>query len=180
MLRPFLCSLSPTAVIRKVQTAAAQAVDLCHNRGIPSLRNPPVHSKQEARLPFYLHCENKGSLIESGVGEPCRGSPRAGTTQSTQPAGGRKVRVISTKEDVCHIGILSPAFKKKKEDCSRTEQQRTNHCLQPKRNCHDFRLFCSFPMNFGKLSKTTFPNFLLKSNKSEPFLGLFELAYGLP
>nr|KAF6506229.1 hypothetical protein HJG63_008016 [Rousettus aegyptiacus] len=123
----------------------------------------------------------KEASLKTESGSPAGGAlEQVPPTKPTQPAGGRKIRVISTGEDICHIGILSPAFKKRKEDCSRSEQQQLITALQPKRNCHDFRLFCSFAMILGKFFKTTFPDFLLKSNKSEPFLRLFGLACGSP
>ena len=36
--------------------------------------------------------------------------------QSTQTTGRRKIKIILTREDINHTGILCPAFKKKKKD----------------------------------------------------------------
>lgn len=44
------------------------------------------------------------------------------------------------KEDTFHIGILSSAFKKKKEGPSLSQQQCTNHHVQPVRNLHSLTL----------------------------------------
>ena len=71
-------------------------------------------------------------------------------------AGRRQARVIWTREDIFHIGVLCPAFKKKKEDSSLPQQRRCNHHLQPMRNRHNLEcLFLS--MNFVQINPLQFP-----------------------
>ena len=82
---------------------------------------------------------------------------------------------MGTKEDIFHIGILSPALQKKGEgDPFLPQQQGTSPRLQPMRDRHNLELL--FFSSKG-LFKTTLPNFLLKPNKSKP--ASFVLQTGL-
>lgn len=87
----------------------------------------------------------------------------------------RKVRIVLTRKDIVHRGILSPVFKTKKEDPSVPQQQHTNQRLQPTRNLSDLELL--FFSNELLLKTTLLPTFLIKSNKSWPSLCLSRSAY---
>lgn len=82
-----------------------------------------------------------------------------------------------TKEDIFHVGISSPALKRKEGRFLQPQQQCTNHRLQPLRNHHNLKLLLS---SNELLFKTILPNFLLKPNESWTCLCLFGFAYGLP
>lgn len=88
----------------------------------------------------------------------------------------RKIRIILTGQDTNHMGISSPAFKKKKEYPSLPQQQCTNHRLQPMRNHGNLKLLF-FPNEL--LFKMNLPSLLLKLNKIWPSLCLFKLTCGL-
>lgn len=76
----------------------------------------------------------------------------------------RKIRIILTKEDIFHVGISQPAFKRSLP----AQQQHTNHRLRLMRNHPNLELLL-FPNEL--LFKTTLPKFLLKPNKGDaPFV----------
>ena len=114
---------------------------------------------------FSFCSENEENLIKNGVRQPWRGSSH------TLIAGSRKIRILSTSENMNHVGILFPALKK--EDSSVLWQQSSNHCVQPMRKHQNCKL-----LFFSKeiLFRAALPSFFLKPNKSWPSLCLFELA----
>ena len=62
-----------------------------------------------------------------------------------------------------HIPLTAAYTTSKKKEDPFSPQAGTNHCLQPVSNCHNLELLFS---SDELLFKTTFPNFLLKPNKS--------------
>ena len=75
--------------------------------------------------------------------------------QPAKPAERKKVGIILVRENIYHIRVLSPAFKKRKEDPSLPQQQSTNHSWQPMRNCHNLKLVLQ--STFAQNSPPQFP-----------------------
>lgn len=73
-------------------------------------------------------------------------SRTCGSPPPADPAGRNRLLIL-TREDAFHVGNLSPAFKKKKEECSLSQQERTSHRPQPVRKPHDLEL-CPSEMTF--------------------------------
>ena len=95
---------------------------------------------------------------------------------AAQPAGGRTVRMVSTREDILHIGILSPACKKRKEEPTPSNNSLTRACRQQRNHCAETTTTsnsCSSPI---LLFTATLSSFLLKLRKADlPFV-FFQLA----